>query len=153
MRGNIEGTFHPYNLLTGHFGHLWNKWGGPAFGKTEETSFRHFHKSEGLLAGDEESIVSWALDLKVAPKSRRGGFSQSAMDLQLIAENRWALVIDLGPDDYGIDRGLGHAVPIHAKPNGQECPCSLDKSQIGNVMNNTTGIGVEKHDLNRRDYC
>ena len=73
------------------------------------------------------------------------------MNLQLVAEDRRTLVIDLGADHHGEDRGVGHALPVHAELDGQEGARRLDEAEVGDVVDDAAGIGVEEHHLDGCD--
>ena len=65
----------------------------------------------------------------------------------MIAERCGALVIDLGADDDREEFGLCHAFQVHAKLGRDPSSAGLDHPEVGEIVDDTSDIGVEKHDF------
>ena len=68
-------------------------------------------------------------------------------DGEPVAELGGALVVDLGAGDDGEDVGLRHGVQIHAHQRGEAGAAGFDHPQVGEVVDDATAVGVEKHDF------
>ena len=90
-----------------------------------------------------------ALDLELAPEACRGGLTQASVNFEFVSEDRGPLIVDLSAHHHGIDRGSGHPVPVHPELYGKQRAGRLDEAKVGNVVDDSTRIGVEEHDLNR----
>lgn len=65
-----------------------------------------------------------------------------------IPQPGWTPIIYLCPHHYRAITSAQHFAERVTHLPGQQRPIRLDESQVSDVVHNTTGVGVEKHDSN-----
>ena len=100
-----------------------------------------------MAGGDEEGSVGVAEHFKNTPEAGRGDFPEAAANGEPVAEAGGALVVDLGAGDDGIDVSFRHGAEVHAELGGEPGAAGLDHAEVGDVVDDTAAIGIEKHDF------
>ena len=75
---------------------------------------------------------------------------EPTLDSEMVTKLGGAAIINLGANDDWVSLRSGHFCQLQSKLFGQQSARDFDETQIGNVMNNTTTIGIEKHHLHFR---
>ena len=91
--------------------------------------------------------IGFADHFEGAPEAGFREFVEAAADGDPVAEFGWAFVVDLGAGDDGENVGFGHRPEVHAHECGEAGAAGFDHPQVGDVVDDTAAVGVEKHDF------
>jgi hypothetical protein len=95
-------------------------------------------------------VICWPRNLESAPEPHALHPIQPAFDHKLISESSGAAVINLRSYDYWIPMVLGHFGEREAEGLGETGTRDFDETQISDVRDDTSTIGVEEHHLHLR---
>ena len=100
-----------------------------------------------MAGGDEEGIVFLADHIESAPEAGAGDLVESAADGDPVAKLGGFAVINFGAGDDGEDLAGGHGFEVHAHEGGEAGAAGFDHAQVGEVVDDSAAVGVEKHDF------
>jgi len=103
-----------------------------------------------LAAIRDSRVVIRPNDTEIAPEPDPIDSIEPAFDQQSIAQGGWPAVIDLGPDYNGIPVRLRHLAQSESELLRQKRSRDFNKPQVGDIVDDTTAIGVEEHHLHFR---
>ena len=119
----------------------------PLLRKSNRLTLRHLDKGQGLSGGYEEFIVALPPHFELTPEPRPLELGEFAVDDEGIAELGRTAVVDLGAGDDGEQLRFRHRFQVHAHDGGKLGAAGLDHPQVGDVVDHTTAVGIEKHDF------
>jgi hypothetical protein len=117
----------------------------PVFRKAANLKVGKRHDSQHLAANNQKLPVARASDRKRAPEPAALKALQLPAHNQRIPQSRGTAVIDLGSNHYWAFPGINHSAQWPAEVFCQQRTVRLDKAKIGNIMDDASSVGVEKH--------
>src|SRR5215472_2315639 len=122
----------------------------PMLRQTQQLSGRHLDQCKHLAALRDQCVVFWTRDAECAPEPRALYAIQPALNHQPVAELGCASIIDLSADYDRIRLLLHHLHERETELLRKMCARDLNKTQVRNIGDNASAIGIEKHYL---DVC
>ena len=120
----------------------------PALGQPQQFCRGHLDQCQHLPAFGDENVFSH--NPKSAPKPHAIEPLEPTLDREMVTKLGGAALIDFGPNDDWVSLRGCHFCQPQSKLFGQESARDFDETQIGDVMNDPTAIGIEKHHLHFR---
>jgi hypothetical protein len=119
----------------------------PIFGEAEGFTFGEADEGELLAAGDEGGVIVGAKDFEGAPEADALDGIEVAADMEDIAEACGFVVIGFGAEEDGEFVAVGHIGEGEAEFSAEAGAGGLDEAEVGEVVDDGAGVGIEEHDL------
>src|SRR5207249_2517723 len=100
-----------------------------------------------LKALGDQHVICWTCDLESTPEPHALHPVQPTFNHELISKFGRSAIINLCSHDYRIPMVLGHLSKRKTEFFGEKRARDLDETQIGDIRNDTSAIGIEKHHL------
>src|SRR6478672_10655806 len=115
--------------------------------QTQQFSRRHLDQRKHLTALGNQRFVIWSCDSKCAPESRALRLIKPSLNHQPITEFGCTAIINFGAYYHRIGLLFGHLCKDETKFLDEMCARDLDETQISDIRDDASAIGIEKHHL------
>lgn len=119
----------------------------PFFGQADGAGVGELDEGQRLAARDEVRLVGGAADFEGAMEPDAFEAFEPAVDDEVVTEPGGPAVVDFGAEDDGELLALGHGAEVEAESGAEPSAAGFDEPEVGDIVDDAAGIGVEKHDF------
>src|SRR5207253_3220234 len=119
----------------------------PILRQAKQFSPWHLHQGQHLPAFYDQCIIARSNDFEAAPESSAVQLVQPSIYHELVRQLGGAAIVNFRADDDGISLSFGHFRQSQAELFREKSPGGFDKTQVGDVVHDSTAIRIEKHHL------